>query len=288
MEKGPSAIINAEVGLLLTSLAQASGPYVYFDSGSFSTDGFFSAGSVEGVFRGFVHELVHVYQFRQALMETDLEKAREKFRRQHRQNLWDHLVMRSSLLKSFAEVTEWELTTYKGTGITLGKLKDLRNARTSSYGRTSIIEDMAETVSFVVIGDLTKISKQRIRWAVDLLDYGSLDEVLRHTFPYAKEFEEVKLMGSGITRFDDSKKISYKQRYPVIDITRFVTKRNGERYSNIVTVLEQGFRQRGWEQIQSRDLVLKKQVRKHIFEYKGKWRDLYVEGSFSDLWHLTL
>jgi len=274
MAKGPSAIINAEVGFL-PSQAQASGPYVYFDTGSFSTGGFFSAGSLEGVFREFIHELVHVYQFRQALEETDLTKAREKFRRLHSQTHWDYVVMKSSLVETFAAVTEWKLITYEHVDGKSAELEDIMNAKTSKYGRVSIIEDMAETVSLVTIGDLTKLSKERVQWALDLLGYKSPDEALRDTFPYAELYEEVGMAGS--PRFDDSKEASYKQQYPIADITYFVSESEGKNYQKIVSFLERGFQQRGWEMILSKDLVLKNQVKKHIFEYQGRWRDLYVE-----------
>jgi len=271
---GPSAIINTDVELV--SRAQASGPYIYFDSSDFSTDGFFSAGSLEGVFRGFVHELVHIYQFRQALKEADLEKAREKFKQSKSQTLWSSVVMKSNLIESFANVTEWELITYKYVDAKNARLKDFKNAKTSDYGRVSIMEDMAETISFVTIGDLTELSKQRIRWTVDLLGYKSLDEALHNTFPYAKPYKLV-LMGSGITRFDRSKKAQYKKQYKIIDIAHFVSDRKGKHYQEIVSLLEQGFHQRGWEKILSKELTLKHHIKKHIFEYRGKWRDLYLE-----------
>ncbi len=271
LKDGPSAIVNAKTGYL-PSLAQASGPYVYFKSNAFRTGGFWSAGSLEGVFRGFVHELVHVYQFRKAVRTIDFKKAREKFQRLHSQTLWDFAVMKTPLIQSFADVTGWRL--HKGP-ITTARLKDFRTEKTSNYGRVSIMEDMAETVSFVVIGDLSPLSRGRVQWAVKLLGYASLKPLLHHTFPYSDRLEPVS-MGSSATRFDVSKKKAYKRRYRVTDIAHFVGKAK-DHYREIVSALKRGFRDRGWENTLSRELRLKGGVKKYLLEYRGKWRDVYLE-----------
>lgn len=271
LEYGPDAIVNAEAGFL-PSMAQASGPFVFFESTAFNTDGFWSAGSLEDVFRGFIHELVHVYQFRKALETIDLEKARTKFKHSRSQTLWDFAVMDTNLIGSFANITEWKLD--KGC-ITTARLTDFKNAKTSNYGRVSIMEDMAETVSLVTIGDLTPLSDQRIQWAINFLGYKSLEAALKDTFPYSKQFELVK-MGSSITKFNHDKVQEYKKKYKISDVAHFVSKNDGH-FQEIVSILAQGFSNRGWKNILTKDVTLKHNIKKHIFEYQGKWRDVYIE-----------
>ncbi|MFP7755292.1 hypothetical protein ACLG6S_11690 [Thermodesulfobacteriota bacterium B35] len=268
----PSAIINAEAGFMPTSMAQASGPYVYFDSGAFHTGGFWSAGSIEGVFRGFVHELVHVLQFRKTVRSMDLAKARKSFQENMRQTFWNYALMNTDLISSFVKVTGWELNK---SIITTARLKDFSHEKTSSYGRSSIMEDMAETVSFVAIGDLSPLSRQRVTWAIDLLGYPSLEKTLEYTFPYNGELEATKIAGgSRITQFDQKKKQAYEKKYFVSDIGYFVSK---SRYSKVIHLLKEGFRQRKWRNILSKNLQLKHHVKKAVMEYHGKWRDIYLE-----------
>ena len=271
LKYGPSAVVNGKTGFL-PSLAQASGPFIYFDSSAFHTGGFWSAGSLEGVFRGFVHEMVHVYQFGKAVEIVNLQKAVEEFRSLKRQTLWEHALMNTDLIDSFTRVTGWELD--KGH-ITIARLKNFRAEKTSNYGRVSIVEDMAETVSFVVIGDLAQLSGQRVRWTLNLLGYPSLEKVIQYTFPYSDKFKLVT-MGSGVTKFDGSKKAEYNRRYGITDISHFIGKENGQ-FQEIVTVLKQGFSHRGWKNILSKELRLKHDIKKYLLEYQGKWRDVYIE-----------
>ncbi len=272
LKYAPSAIVNAEAGLLPTSMAQASGPYVYFNSRAFHTGGFWSAGSIEGVFRGFVHELVHVLQFRKTVRSMDLAKARKRFKQHKRQTLWHHALMNTDLISSFAKVTGWAL---KKSFITTARLKDFKHEKTSNYGRTSIIEDMAETVSFVVIGDLSPLSRQRVEWAINLLGYPSLEKTLEYTFPYNGELEAARIAGgSRITQFDRKKKKAYKKRYFFSDTGHFISKAG---YNKVVHLLKEGFRQRKWKIILSKNLLLKHHVKKAVMEYQGKWRDVYLE-----------
>ncbi len=271
LKYGPSAVVNGEVGFL-PSLAQASGPYIYFDSSAFHTGGFWSAGSLEEVFRGFVHELVHVYQFGKAMEIVDLREAREKFSRVKRQTIWKYAVMRTELVDSFARITGWKLRRGR---ITTASLKNSRAERTSNYGRVSIIEDMAETVSFVVIGNLTQLSERRVGWAMDLLEVPLWKEAMKYTFPYSDRFKLVKMRG-GVTKFDHSKKKEYGERYRVIDLAHFIGKEDGH-YEEMVSELKQGFEERGWEKTLSKSLRLEHGVKKSLLEYRGKWRDVYVE-----------
>jgi hypothetical protein len=275
IKSAPSAIINADVGLV--SKAQASGPYIYFDSSDFDTGGFFSAASFEGVFRGFVHEWVHVYQFREAMLESNLTKVRKRFKKHKRQTYWNYLVKKSKLIASFADVTEWKPIIYKHLDKKNYRLKNSKKAQTSNYGRTDIMEDMAETISLVVIGDLTPLSQQRVDWVIDRLHLKSQGQVLQHTFPYAKIYKPVVLNGTGITGFNETKMREYAKTYPFSDIAHFVSKKKQKAYSKIVSLLEKGFKERGWEKVSSKELHLKNGIKKHLFEYRGKWRDLYVE-----------
>jgi len=277
LKYAPSAIVNAEVGFI-PALAKASGPYIYFDSKSFNTSGFWSANSIEGVFRVFIHELVHVLQFRETIKTIDIESARKRFKKYKRQTLWTFALMKTELINSFAKVTGWKL---KKGSIVIAKLKDFKHEKTSKYGRVSIREDMPETVSFVVIGDTSPLSQQRVHWAIDLLGYSSLTKVFEYTFPYNEKLKKSKIIGlPKIAELDKNKQEAFKKRYLFSDIEHFISKLG---YDEVVQILNRGFKKRKWKKIISKNIVLKNNIKKSLMEYQGKWRDVYIEViSFED------
>jgi len=279
---GPSAIITygpGEVhfppGSSVISVALASGPFVFFGSKSFHTNNTFSAGSLEGVFRAFEHELVHVLQFQRVAADIDRPKALYEFRKTDRQVIWNKAALDTRLFRSFMEATGWRML--DGSHIHRRLVRpDWSHEKTSSYGRSNILEDMAETVSFVIIGDLTPLSKKRVSWATRLLGYKSRESALRHTFPYSPLFKQVKLMGDSVARFDKSKIRLFQKRYSFIDLEHFVSDKKGS-FEAIVNSLEEGFKDRGWKRISRKKIRLKQGQIKEIMEFEGKWKDVYVE-----------
>ena len=271
LKEGPAAIVNVDRRNMPVTAATASGPYVYFDSSSFRTGGFWRAGSLEGIYRGFVHELVHVLQFREAVKVIDMDRARKEFEKFKRQHLWNVEFLRTDLASSFASVTGWVVK--KDKYYAIATLKDFQHEQTSNYGKSSLMEDMPETVSLVVIGNLVPLSKERIQWAVNLLGYDSVEKAIMHTFPYNAALEEVR-MGDGVTRFDKKKTAAYRKKYFYSDRTHFIT---DAKFDETVDRLKKGFSERQWKRISFRKMELKNHVRKASMEYRGKWRDLYVE-----------
>ncbi len=280
LDAGPAAIITykrGEVRMPLgsspLSLAMASGPYIFFNTGAFVTGGIFSAGSLEGVFRAFVHELVHVFQFRKAVSQIDFARARDRFRSRKRQVRWDREALKTPLLQSFAKITGWEIS---GKQHKYARLRQRKTEKTSSYGKASILEDMAETVSLVVVGDLAPLSTARIKWAVTLLGLPSVEAALQDTFPYCELYKQVNLMGTGVTQFDKSRKEAYEKKYKIVDLEHFVDERVG-RFEKIVAFMDKAFLERGWQRTFSAQRRLRHGVKKHVMEYGGRWRDVYVE-----------
>ena len=287
LEPGPSAIVtyghgevNLPPGTSPLSLAMASGPYVFFNSSAFNTKGIFSAGSIEGVFRAFVHELVHVLQFHKAASSIDRKKALDLFNENGLQTIWNNAALKTSLVKSFVDITGWRLK--KTPYSTVARLDDFKQEKTSSYGKASVLEDMAETVSLVTIGDLTELSNGRINWAVSLLGFPSLKTALYGTFPYSTLYKPVKLHGASVIRFDRSKKRMFRKKYPFVDLEYFVNTQKGS-YPKIIRHMQKAFIQRGWNERYSKTVNLSHGVIKRVMAFDGKWRDIYLEIITYDL-----
>ncbi len=279
LNPGPSAIITyrkGEVhfppGTSPLSLALASGPYVFFDSSSFNTRGTFSAGSTEGVFRAFEHELVHVLQFDRTTSSMDMEKALFRFRQRGLQKIWNRQALDTKLVRSFVEVTGWSISPRSHRV----RLHNRKNEKTSSYGKKNVLEDMAETISLVVIGDTTQLSRGRINWAVKVLGFKNILEALKGTFPYSSLYKPVRLWGKGVTRFDGSKTALFRKKYPLVDIEYFVNRVQNS-FEPILKHLESEFPRRGWRRLYANSARLKHGVQKRIMAYEGKWRDVYLE-----------
>ncbi len=83
---------------------------IFFSTGAFRRRGVFSAGSPEGVFRAFEHELVHVLQSQGAVSRIDFTRARALFRSENRQVRWDQAALGTPLLQSFATITGWQIS----------------------------------------------------------------------------------------------------------------------------------------------------------------------------------
>ncbi len=279
LSPGPSAIITyrkGEVhfppGTSALSLALASGPYVFFDSSSFNTRGTFSAGSTEGVFRAFEHELVHVLQFARTTSSMDMEKALFRFRKRGVQKIWNRQALDTKLVRSFVGVTGWSFSP-RSHRVRLHNRKD---EKTSSYGKKNVLEDMAETISLVVVGDTTQLSRGRINWAVKVLGFKNLREAQKGTFPYSSLYKPVRLWGKGVTQFDGSKTALFRKKYPLVDIEYFVNREQNS-FEPILKYLESEFPRRGWRRLYAKSVRLKNGVQKRIMSYKGRWRDVYLE-----------
>lgn len=132
------------------TLAFARGPDIYLTDATFSQP----AGSI-ALEAAIIHELTHTAQFA-ALTAADIAAAGDDS---------DSLIRDSALVRSFSEAAGWvrdeqgwELP--EPTGV-LG------------YGSTAPEEDMAETVTAVVLGRGGDLSLGRVAWAEDWLGAGA-------------------------------------------------------------------------------------------------------------------
>ena len=279
LSPGPSAIITYRkgevhfpLGTSSLSLALASGPYIFFDTSAFDTRGIFSAGSTEGIFRAFEHELVHVLQFARTTSSMDMEKALSQFRQRGVQKIWNRQALDTELVRSFIKITGWSISPHSH----LVLLRNRRDEKTTLYGKKNVLEDMAETMSLVVVGNTVPLSRRRINWDVSALGFRNLLEAIRDTFPYSPLYMPVKLSGKGVTKFDGSKTALFMKKYPLVDMEYFVNREQNS-FKPILKHLEREFPRRGWRRLYAKNVRLKHGVRKRIMAYKGRWRDIYLE-----------
>ncbi len=281
LRPGPSAIItwqDGEVrfppGTPKSSIAVASGPYIFFNIHSLETSKKLSfKGSIENNFRAFIHELVHVKEFQQAVKSVNLNTALKRFEESGQQTLWNLAALETDMVRSFMEVTGWR----KEGSYTRVRLQDRKNEKTSLYGKKNVLEDIAETLSFLVLGNTSILSEGRIQWGFRFLGKKDRLQALKNTFPYSDEFKHVKLLTPGITKFNKSKIVQYEKKYWLVDLEHFVSVKSFS-FPVIISYLEREFPKRGWKKKLIKREDMGHGVRKEIMEFKGKWRDLYLEA----------
>jgi len=282
LRPGPAAIINWQDGEIQLPfgmpkhfIAIASGPYIFFDAHSLAVRGNMAMDSVENNYRAFIHELIHVLQFQEVVKSVNEPDAISLFRDHGEQTLWNLAALDTDLVKSFVGVTGWRVKNLGGCERI--SLEDKRTEKTTAYGKKGVLEDVAETISFIVIGDTSDLSKSRVKWALKILGYKDERAALMYTFPYSSMFKQVRLLSPGITKFDSRHIIDFKKRYWLVDLEHFVSEK-AYSFPKIVSFLKREFSRRGWLKEFSHQRILKHGIRKQIMKYRGKWRDVYLEA----------
>lgn len=159
----PKGIILSDRGLGLLpaglATARASGAYIVLG------DGFFSTTGVRGIPvwerpRLLMHEWAHVLQY----YYSDISRSEPYALETH-----------STLMDGWHEATGWEQVDGKWT------LPEPHHEETTAYGRTKPIEDQAEALSFMLIGQPGRISPSRVAFLENALDR-SINDFTQGTF----------------------------------------------------------------------------------------------------------
>ena len=282
LRPGPAAIINWQDGQIRLPfgmpkhfIAIASGPYIFFDAYSLAVRGNMARDSIENNYRAFIHELIHVLQFQEVVNSINEPVAMSLFKDHGKQTLWNQAALDTDLVKSFMKVTGWKVKNF-GSNRNIS-LEDKIAEKTTAYGKKSILEDVAETISFIVIGDTSALSKSRVKWGLKILGYKNERAALMYTFPYSSMFKRVRLLSPGITKFNTRQITRFKKRYWLVDLEHFISEK-AYSFPKIVSYLNREFSRRGWLKEFSHQRILKHGIRKQIMKYKGKWRDVYLEA----------
>lgn len=171
-EYRPLAIISTKLELDYKSfnpegIAYARGPYVYVGDETFTKDPSLDSGTYLGLQRVLMHEFVHVAQF------FTIVEAPEEYVSSY--------LEQSSLTKEWIEETGWYLSN------NMWKLKS--GETTTDYGKTSPIEDMADSVSLILLGRGDEISESRKAWISQWFGE-SIEYLLEGTIPLPEDFSQ--------------------------------------------------------------------------------------------------
>lgn len=149
----PDALFRIPRGEQVSSLASA------FTKGSdiYITDHTFEVAQTPLIMKSILaHELVHVAQFQALVVELEASGAIPT----------DDAMEGSALVRDFAEAVGWQADDSGDTVVwTLSFSRG-----TTEYGRSSPVEDMADSLAMIVTGAEDTISASRVTWITDWLD----------------------------------------------------------------------------------------------------------------------
>lgn len=151
-------------------VAFSSGPYVFVGDVTFQKQNTFDTGTFRGLVRVISHEFVHSAQF----FET--KAVPDSFTHSYLEN--------SGIVKDWIANTGWQKVNDRWT------LKD--NEQTTDYGKSNPVEDMADSIGSLVIGEEYSISKSRTDWALNWLGM-TRDEVLQGTIPLSTTIKQRRI-----------------------------------------------------------------------------------------------
>ncbi|MCX8035091.1 MAG: hypothetical protein N3A71_02270 [Candidatus Dojkabacteria bacterium] len=260
LNPGPAAIITFDKGeisprhnLSQDTIAFASGMYMFFNDISFNSiknDHF-----VDNAFATFVHELMHISQFNYVFDEFGYEDALKLVEKKGYS--WVDLVSESALTRSFAESTEWEYDPQRGYF-----LNSKENVLTTDYGKTSIYEDIADTVAAVVTTRFDLISENRIIWTLNYLQENS-DSIKMKKLPVFPNSKLVNLEGAN---FIDTIKQEYNSKYDYVSVSTFYYDKE-KSINDVVSFFENEFNDRYWTVIKP----LYKTNTNSVITYEGEF-----------------
>jgi DNA-binding protein len=154
-------------------VAFTSGPYIFVSDVTFKKQDSYDTGTYRGLMRVMAHEFVHVAQF------FDTEKFPERFVSTYLEN--------SGIVQHWTQTQGWEL---------VGNHWELDKSQlTTDYGQSSPVEDMADAIGALVIGDEYVVSESRINWILQWL--GTTKESLyQGTIPLSQTIKQRKTEAS--------------------------------------------------------------------------------------------
>ncbi len=272
LDPGPDAVVIFEPEeieyddyniLSPSTLAFSSGTYMFLTDTSFEGT-LTSLKTVDESLQTFFHELMHVAHFNfelQYLTQDDLYDMSLKGED------WTDLIKRSELTKSFQELTEWKYSEEKK----MYYLETLEGVKTSTYGKSAIYEDMAETVAGVATSQMYIYSDNRIKWALAFTEQ-DYDSLTKNKFPHNELLVPVRQENP---RLNYVKEDEYKKRFEITDRQYFLVQ---EKFmlKSVTDYFVEYFPKRGFTG-SFEYTTDKNNVEKYHGEFSNGTRTMYIE-----------
>ncbi len=277
LSPGPAAIVMFKpeeveagpFGINIDTVAFASGPYIFFNEESF-TGRSLKADSSDQAYMSFEHELVHIAQFNESLNDiyntmTEQDSKNPVY--------WTEVAMGSTFVADFAKISNWEKSEADSYGgkILKYQLSSPEDAKTTEYGKTAIVEDMAEAVAGVVATCDYRFDAQRVKWVLDYLRI-TIDSLKPGKLPCSSRLQNVQAWFPDI---DYDKKELYKTKYSFSDTQVFQNEEVGS-LESIKDYYQTELNARGWSGSLSK-VVKENGVEVYKGDFSGNDRDLYLE-----------
>jgi hypothetical protein len=158
-------------------VAFSSGPYVFVGDITFAKQNSYDTGTFRGLMRVISHEFTHSAQFFETKSVPD--------------EYVDSYLESSDLVQDWIKIAGWTESNGKWT------LKD--GEKTTDYGKSGPVEDMADSVGSMVIGEEYSISQARVDWVLKWLNL-TKEEVLQGTIPLSSTIKQRRVENDD-TRF---------------------------------------------------------------------------------------
>jgi hypothetical protein len=149
-------------------VAFTSGPYIFVGDVTFQKQDSYDTGTFRGLMRVMAHEFVHVAQF---------------FNTSQSGTFVHTYLENSALTESWIQNTGW---------VKLNERWTLSQTElTTDYGRSTPVEDMADAIGALAIGDEYSISTSRINWILAWLET-TKEELYQGTIPLSNTIKQRK------------------------------------------------------------------------------------------------
>lgn len=272
LDPGPDAVIIFEPEeinyddynvLNPSTLAFSSGTYMFLTDTSFEGT-MTSLKTVDESLQTFFHELMHIAHFNHELKFLTKEDIYDM---SITGEDWTDLIGKSEITKSFADLTEWEFSEeYQSYSLSLPD-----NVKTTTYGKTAIYEDIAETVAGTAASQIYVYSDKRVQWALTFLDEDN-NNLIIGKFPHNELLLPVRQENP---RLNYAKEEEYKSKYQITDRQFFLVQ---EKFmlKSVADYFTQNFPPRGFTG-QLAYTADKNNVEKYSGEYTNGMRTLYIE-----------
>lgn len=147
-------------------VAFASGPYIFVSDITFRRQKEYETGTFRGLQRVLAHELTHTIQFFQLESQPD--------------DSGDAFLEGSKIVQEWTQATGW--SKLNATWVLAP------GERTTDYGKSNPIEDMADAMGGVITGDTNSISQSRVQFILNFLGIDK-DIAFKGTVPIRSNIE---------------------------------------------------------------------------------------------------
>lgn len=250
------------------AIAYASGSYVFFSEKSFEQGallGFLTDKSIDAVYRTFEHELVHVVQF-YAVPDDIKQKVING------EILSRNMLYYSEILPAFTKAAGWEDIDQSEEKFVWELKEDKESQKTTTYGKTDPVEDMAETFAGYILTDTERFSKTRVEWCREWLGF-AIARIGDNKLPIYPDSQLVKTI---VGRISDEKIVErYKKEFSLTDVQTWeVSERN--QIEKVKKFFKEELALRGWTGSFSKE-VTKYDVIKYTGDFDSPYRKMNVQ-----------